>query len=149
VGDSHGELKARLRDQWAAISAGWIEATEAGATNRDGLLEPWMLVAVGDVSGLDVVDLGCGEGRYSRNAGIPLRVTGVDLNERFIEYARHHIVGDERYVLGDMEGLAGLADGAFDVAVSYVCHVTGRTGLPDRHPRSTPRVAPRRAVRCV
>ena len=76
---------------------------------------------VGSVSWLDVVDLGCGEGRFSRMlAERGGRVTGVDLSERFIEYATEHRVGDERYVLGDMEDLRGLADGSFDLAVSYV-----------------------------
>ena len=120
----HVRLKETLRAQWAAMAQEWIEGVELGCTrnaHREGLLDSWMLDAVGDVSGLDVVDLGCGEGRFSRMlAERGAQVIGLDLNERFIEYANGHRVKEERYVLGDMEDLAYFADGNFDLAVCYI-----------------------------
>ena len=102
----------------------WIEAVERGGDqnpHREGLLDSWMLDAVGDVSGQDVIDLGCGEGRFSRMlAERGGNVTGLDLCERFVEYAAANRTGDERHVLGDMENLVAFPDGSFDAAVSYI-----------------------------
>ncbi len=116
------ELKEQLRGEWAAIADTWIDVTSSGRNEyREGLLDSWMLDAVGEVSGRHVVDLGCGEGRFSRMmAERGARVTGVDLCRRFIEYASAHRVADEDYVEGDMEDLGGVADGRSDLALSYV-----------------------------
>ena len=44
---------------------------------------------VGDVSGLQVVDFGCGEGTNTRRfARAGARMTGIDLSERLIAHAR-------------------------------------------------------------
>ena len=48
------------------------------------------------------------------------KVTGVDLCRPLIEYAESHRVGNETYLLADMEDLDGVPDNEFDLAVSYV-----------------------------
>lgn len=120
----HTDLKRRLRAQWAVMADEWIAAVEMGGdrnAHREGLLDPWMLDAVGDVLGLDVIDLGCSEGRFSRMlAERGARVTGLDLSKRFIEYAAEHRAKDEEYIRGDMEALSGIGDASFDLAVSYI-----------------------------
>jgi 2-polyprenyl-3-methyl-5-hydroxy-6-metoxy-1,4-benzoquinol methylase len=59
-----------------------------GTSTERGLLDPWMLDAVGDVSGLSVIDRGCGEGRFSRMmAESGAKVTGLDLCESLIDQA--------------------------------------------------------------
>ena len=115
-------LKDRMREQWAALADTWIEFTSDGRNvYRDGLLDSWMLDAIGDVAGQDVIDLGCGEGRFSRMmAERGAKVTGLDFNERFIDFARANQLDDEEYVVGDMEDLSGIPDQSFDLAVSYV-----------------------------
>lgn len=116
------ELKDRLKEQWAALADTWIEFTSNGGDpHRQGLLDSWMLDAIGDVTRQDVVDLGCGEGRFSRMmAERGAKVTGLDLNERFIDFARANQFDDEEYVVGDMENLSGSPDQSFDMAVSYI-----------------------------
>ena len=118
------ELKTRLRSQWTALAKDWIDAVQTGGDHnlhREALLDSWMLNTVGDVRGQSIIDLGCGEGRFSRMlANRGARVTGIDLCEPFIEYARSHRVRDEDYVLGDMEDLGSFSSGSFDLAVSYV-----------------------------
>jgi ubiquinone/menaquinone biosynthesis C-methylase UbiE len=111
-----------LKSEWNGIADEWIRVIgESGSCQRDGLLDRWMLDAVGDVSGLKVVDLGCGEGRFSRMlAQRHADVTGLDLAEQFVEYANAHRVGGETYIHGDMQCLDGLPDGHFDLAVSYL-----------------------------
>lgn len=114
--------KDQVREQWRDLADPWIEGTASGRNvYREGLLDAWMLVAVGDVSGVKTIDLGCGEGRFSRMlTARGAKVVGIDLCERFIEYAKGNRVGDEEYVVADMEDLGQFPDGRFDLAVSYV-----------------------------
>lgn len=105
---------------WDGIADGWIEAVN-GSAHRDGLLDVWMLDAVGDVSGLKVLDIGCGEGRFSRMlAQRGAEVIGIDFTERFVEYANEHRVGTDTYVHGDAQDLRRFEDADFDLAVSYL-----------------------------
>ena len=49
---------------------------------------PYMLDMIGDVSGKKILDLGCGEGGYSRKlAEKGADVTAVDCSEYFIDFA--------------------------------------------------------------
>ena len=80
--------------------------------------------AYGIRSGDAVVDVGCGTGMTTREAGraaAPGRVVGVDVSERMLEHARRVTAADGpenvRYVLGDAQ--VHRFDGAgFDVAIS-------------------------------
>lgn len=113
-----GGLERRLRTQWTEAAQDWIEQDQAV---RTGMLDSWMLDAIGDARGKRVLDIGCGEGRFSRLlAGLGAEVTGLDLTEPLIERARRLAVGGDSYVMGDAESLEGIADESFDVAVSYI-----------------------------
>lgn len=58
-----------LRHGWESFSAGWIARSAAKAdAAREGLLDDWMLDVIGDVDDRYVIDLGCGEGRFSPHA---------------------------------------------------------------------------------
>ncbi len=117
---------------WSDIADFWIElVNERKDPHRDGLLDPEMLDAVGDVSGHRVIDLGCGEGRFCRmlvERGAD--VTGIDFIPRFIEHAEEHRVGGETYLHGDMRDLSRYEDGSFDLAVSYLTLID----VPDFRP---------------
>ena len=111
-------LEDRLRRQWTEAAQDWIGQDQAV---RTGMLDSWMLDALGDVRGKRVLDIGCGEGRFSRLlAGLGAEVTGVDLTEPLVERARRLAVGGDEYLVGDAETLEGIADGGFDLAVSYI-----------------------------
>ena len=111
-------LERRLRTQWTEAAQDWVGQDQV---LRTGLLDSWMLDELGDVRGKRVLDIGCGEGRFSRLlAGLGAEVTGVDLTEPLIERARGMAVGGDSYVVGDAESLAGIEDESFDLAVSYI-----------------------------
>jgi SAM-dependent methyltransferase len=79
-----------------------------------------MLRLCGDVRGLRVIDLGCGEGRFCRMLSARgAHTLGIDLQPVFIERAKAMGPGQE-YRLGDMETLAGVPDASFDLAISYI-----------------------------
>jgi len=90
-----------------------------GDRNRTHLLDPAMLDAVGDVAGLKVIDVGCGEGRFSRMlAHLGADVTGIDLTPALVAEAKKlHPEGD--YIASGAESLP-FNDNEFDMAVSYV-----------------------------
>jgi SAM-dependent methyltransferase len=114
--------KDQLAAEWSQLAPGWIKRIRGkGDESREGLLDEWMLRAVGDVQNLRVIDLGCGEGRFSRMlAQRGARVTGIDLCVAMIDAAEDLRVSDERYAVGDMENLRDFEDGSFDLAVSYI-----------------------------
>lgn len=112
------ELQQRLNRQWTEASEDWFHQDQSV---RTGMLDSWMLEALGDVTGARIIDIGCGEGRFSRLlAGLGATVTGVDLTEPFIRRARSLSVGGDNYVVDNAEDLAGVASNGFDLAVSYI-----------------------------
>ena len=82
-----------------------------------------MIETLGDVTGLRIVDLGCGEGRFCRmlcERGVSYTL-GIDLCEEMIEGARAQKHFDaEDYLVGNIETLDGVEADSFDIAVSYV-----------------------------
>ena len=112
------ELEERLRGQWTEAAQDWIDRDHV---HRTGMLDSWMLGALGEVSGKKVIDIGCGEGRFSRLLSeLGATVTGIDLTEPLIERARELGSDKETYLHGDAENLEGVADNSFDLAVSYI-----------------------------
>lgn len=105
-------------EAWNRSAQAWIEFVDQGDPNRELLLDPVMLGACGDVAGLDVVDIGCGEGRFCRMlAARGARVTGIEPTEALLRAAMER--GEEPYLHATAER-TGLADASFDVAVSYL-----------------------------
>ena len=110
-------IRQRLHTQWTEAAQDWIAADQSV---RTGLLDRWILDSLGDVDGKSAIDIGCGEGRFSRLLSqLGATVTGVDLTEAFIERARSLSAG-ETYLLGNAETLRGIESNAYDIAVSYI-----------------------------
>ena len=111
------ELHERLQTQWTESAQDWIDTDQAV---RTGMLDRWMLDSLGDVRGQSVIDIGCGEGRFSRLLSqLGATVTGVDLTEPLLEKARSLSTG-ETYLIGNAETLHGIEGDDFDLAVSYI-----------------------------
>jgi SAM-dependent methyltransferase len=117
---THGD---ELRRQWTELAPAWIkEAREGRNPTRDGLLDPPMLEACGDVEGLSVLDCGCGEGRLCRllvERGAKYAL-GLDSCELMIEAARELRSGRDEYRVADVQNLAFIENETFDLAVSYL-----------------------------
>jgi SAM-dependent methyltransferase len=87
---------------------------------------PAMLALIGDVAGLDVLDVGCGAGFYSAAmAGRGARVTGIDGSEALLRHAEEAAnQGTDRaaenpatFLHHDLEQPLPFADASFDLAV--------------------------------
>ena len=73
---------------WSAMGDEWFELAQTGEA-RNCFIMPNMLNFMGDVEGKKILDLGCGEGGYSRELtkkGATL--ISIDCSEKAIEYAK-------------------------------------------------------------
>jgi ubiquinone/menaquinone biosynthesis C-methylase UbiE len=119
-----------LQHEWLALSPAWIkEAREGRNANRTGLLDEAMLALCGDVTGLRVLDCGCGEGRFcrmlaARGAAYAL---GLDLCPPMITAAEECQSARDAYRVADVQDLRFLDDASFDLAISYL----NQCDLPD------------------
>jgi len=87
--------------------------------NLDVIIPP-LLEAVGDVTGLTVLDAGCGEGVVSRLlAERGATVTGIDVAPRFVELAQERDTsGTISYLCHDLSQPLPAQQGQFDCIVS-------------------------------
>jgi 2-polyprenyl-3-methyl-5-hydroxy-6-metoxy-1,4-benzoquinol methylase len=110
---------ALAKEKWVNSADSWIEAVRNRDRNRTHLLDPVMLDCVGDVNGLKVIDIGCGEGRFCRMlSGLGATVTGVDITQALLaEAVRMDPRGN--YIECGAENIP-LSDNHFDLAISYV-----------------------------
>lgn len=119
-----------LADEWVRLAPAWIEESRYGRNiNRVGLLDGPMLAACEPVSGVRALDCGCGEGRFCRmlvERGAAY-VLGLDLCPPMIEAANAARGDRDEYRVADVQRMAFLGDGAFDLAVSYL----NQCDLPD------------------
>jgi SAM-dependent methyltransferase len=106
---------------------GWVSSAEAytafqdgGDPNRTLLMDPVMLRLCGDVDGKDVLDLGCGEGRFSRMLRErEARCTGIDVTPSMCARARDRDRSANAYACADAARLP-FVDASFDLVVSYI-----------------------------
>jgi len=111
-----------LTAEWAAFADEWIARSEEHRdAPREGVLDDWMLDLVGDVTGLHVIDLGCGEGRFCRMlAECGAETLGIDLQPAFVDHANARRCERETYRIGDIQELVDVPDGTYDLAISYI-----------------------------
>lgn len=74
---------------WNAGADAYIHFVESGADYYRHLVHgPALLAACGDVAGQSALDVGCGQGYFSRLlAGVGAHVTGIDISDRLIARA--------------------------------------------------------------
>ncbi len=114
------------RDAWNAMA----DAYDAVAGTRSDfyrthVMGPALLVACGDVQGTNVLDLGCGQGFFSRLlAQRGARVLGVDISDRLIGHAirreQEAPLGIEYRVLDAREIANHFPPAAFDIIASCI-----------------------------
>lgn len=114
------------RQQWDFAAAAYDQFQQIGHDYyRYEFFGPHQAVVCGDVSGLRLLDLGCGNGYFSREMeSRGAIVTGVDLSRQQIEFARRHEeespVGIQ-YAVKDAERLSEhFAASSFDMVTACV-----------------------------
>jgi len=106
---------------WNAIADDWIAHADAN-DYRNFYLMPRMLAMLGDVAGARVLDLGCGEGGYSRAlAQNGARVIGVDGSDRMIDVARERASAagiGASFAVANASALEQIASSSIDLVVA-------------------------------
>ncbi|KYP80799.1 hypothetical protein AYJ22_09665 [Ferroacidibacillus organovorans] len=112
---------------------GYKQLRATGSGLNDALEQPAIRSLLPALSGLEVLDLGCGMGQFAAYCAdsAEKRIVGVDISEKMISYARAQNAGDNiEYIQMDIEEVQ-FQDNAFNLVVSsFVMHyVADYTGL--------------------
>ncbi|MBS1710028.1 MAG: class I SAM-dependent methyltransferase [Armatimonadetes bacterium] len=106
--------------KWNASASAWIarQGSEGDPARRD-ILDPAIDGLLGDVRGLRVLDVGCGEGRYGRKlARLGAQVVGIDPVLPFLQQGLCLAPGSW---LAQADGARlPVASGKFDVVLAYL-----------------------------
>jgi len=123
VAMSEGDRSNEVVRAWEELAAWYDEKMgEEGDLWHRTLIDPGLLQVLGQVAGLELLDLGCGNGYLCRLfAREGARVTDVDASAPMIERARQREVREPlgiTYHIADAADLSILGDASFDVVVS-------------------------------
>ncbi|MEM1213414.1 MAG: class I SAM-dependent methyltransferase [Planctomycetota bacterium] len=114
-----------LRQQWEALAPDWIQKVGDSGDAARQLLDPFMIQSCrtlvgGDLAGKRVVDIGCGEGRFTRRlAGEGATVDGIDPCTPLLDHARRLADSAQQFHEASAEALP-FEQARFDLAVFYL-----------------------------
>lgn len=112
-------------NEWDVAAESWIDFVGHGKDYfRDELNNPGMFMVIGDLRGLAVLDVACGEGYNTRLlAGKGAKVSGIDSSEKLIDFAicqeEKDPFGIEYYVLNSSD-LSMFSTGSFDLVTCFM-----------------------------
>jgi len=111
---------------WESNSEGWIESARFGDgdPNRLFVIDPALWSLLGDVSGLSVLDAGCGNGYLTRLLATKgANVTGMDYSRTFIDYCTKVEVEMNlgcKFLEASVTDMKEVESKSFDIVVSNV-----------------------------
>ena len=113
-----------VRASWEHVADAYAQGQASGIDYyRYEFFGPAQLALCGEVRGLSIIDVGCGNGYFARaltRGGA--RVTGIDISPRMIEHAKQQEtaepLGIEYRVLDAAALPAGFVPGSFDMVTS-------------------------------
>jgi 2-polyprenyl-3-methyl-5-hydroxy-6-metoxy-1,4-benzoquinol methylase len=125
VQDLSALKKNRVAKEWNDASEVWVDFVRQGKDYfREELNNPGMLRLIGNVKGLEVLDIACGEGYNARIlAGKSAKVTGVDLSRKLVEHAKSQEKKDQlgiRYYVSNSADLSRFPAKRFDVVTCFM-----------------------------
>jgi ubiquinone/menaquinone biosynthesis C-methylase UbiE len=102
---------------WDAIADDWVRHADQNDYRND-LLMPLTLELLGEVRDVTILDLGCGEGGYSRElAARGAKVIGVDGSSRLVAVARER-APDIQYIAANANALQPIASDSFEIVLA-------------------------------
>jgi SAM-dependent methyltransferase len=118
-------MESEDKKQWNEAAESWVEFVRSGRNYYSEYLNgPALKRIIGKVEKKKLLDVGCGEGCFSRHfAKAGAEVTGIDLSDALIKAAveeeERHPLG-VKYFVADAADLNMLESGSFDLAY---CHM--------------------------
>jgi ubiquinone/menaquinone biosynthesis C-methylase UbiE len=115
----------KIKKEWNSAVEAWVDFVRTGKDYyREGLNNPATFELIGDVKGLVVLDLACGEGYNTRIlARRGAEVIGVDFSERMIRFARQTEEKEKLgicYRLMDAANLGEVSNNYFDLVTCFM-----------------------------
>jgi len=118
------EMKEMKQDSstnaWNEMGDEWFELAQRGES-RIHFIMPYMLNLLGNVDGMRILDLGCGEGGYSRELSKKgAQVVAIDCSKKAIEYAVNLAKKEElkiEHYVRNSNHLFGISDEKFDIVL--------------------------------
>ena len=117
--------KNRIAKEWSDAAESWVDFVRQGKDYfRDELNTPGMLRLIGNVKGLRVLDIACGEGYHTRMlASMGAKIVGVDLSGEMIRHAKSQERKDHesiRYYVSDSANLLRFSTEHFDLVTCFM-----------------------------
>jgi ubiquinone/menaquinone biosynthesis C-methylase UbiE len=114
-----------VKKEWDNSAKAWADFVRTGKDhNRDGLNNPAAFELIGNIKGLTVLDLACGEGYNTRIlARKGAKATGIDFSSKQIELAMQEEKKENhgiRYIVMDAAKLTCFPDGCFDLVTCFM-----------------------------
>ena len=114
-----------VRNEWDNSSKAWADFVRTGKDHdREELNNPAAFELIGNIKGLTVLDLACGEGYNTRIlARKGAKVTGIDFSPKQIELAKQEEKKKNlgiKYMVMDAADLIGLPDNCFDLVTCFM-----------------------------
>lgn len=129
-GMSHRDQEQRVAVAWDGNARAWAEDVRAGHDRyREIYTWPAFLSFLPEIDGLEILDLGCGEGENARRlARAGARLTGIDLSAEMVAHARAAEASDPlgiAYDIGSFSDLSPYDEGSFDACISTMALMDG------------------------
>lgn len=117
--------RVSIKKEWDDAVESWVDFVRRGKDYyREYLNNPATFKLIGDVKGLLILDLACGEGYNTRIlARKGAKVTGVDFSERMIEHAKQDEEKEKlsiNYFVSDAANLEELSSDYFDLITCFM-----------------------------
>jgi ubiquinone/menaquinone biosynthesis C-methylase UbiE len=114
-----------VRKEWDNSSEAWADFVRTGKDHdRDALNNPAAFELLGNIKGLTVLDLACGEGYNTRIlAKKGAKATGIDFSPKQIELARQEEKKEKlgiKYMVMDAADLTDLPDNYYDLVTCFM-----------------------------
>jgi len=104
---------------WEESASAWISHLTSRGDQSRRFLDPRVHAALGDVTGKKILDIGCGEGRFSRQlAERGAEATGLEPAPKLLAKAQE-LGGGPTFIHGNAETLP-FPDNTFDFAIFYL-----------------------------
>ncbi len=115
------QSKTNFYDDFAANYAEMVTQREEAGIERDPVM-PRLLEVIGDVSGLNVLDAGCGEGYLARILARPgASVTAIDIAANLVQIGRAKDPASQiSYQVADLCTPQPALEGRFDLIASHL-----------------------------
>jgi len=124
VSEPHHFRDEDARAAWNSAAEAWDDFVESGKDYyRHEIHGPALLAVCEPLAGLHVLDLGCGQGHFTRQlAQRGAQAVGVDISEELLTFAQQHEakepVGIEYHLMNATDIAAHFAAGSFDLVTA-------------------------------